>query len=130
MLVLIFLVLALLLVQAALPGHYLLKQVGPERQMGPRDDLPPPTPPLSRSRNALRNLQETLPIFLSLALLNVALGTTNWLALAGAATYLVARVIYLGCYMMGLSPWRSVSWTAALIGMALMAVPLLPRLLG
>ncbi|WDR05990.1 hypothetical protein PSQ90_00545 [Devosia rhodophyticola] len=40
MLLIIFLVLILALFQAFLPGKYLVDQVGPESQMGPRDNLP------------------------------------------------------------------------------------------
>ena len=53
MLLIIFLVLILLLVQVMLPGRYLTEQVGPEVQIGPRDDLPEPTRELARSRRAI-----------------------------------------------------------------------------
>ena len=128
MLLIIFLVLFLLLIQVALPGHYLTEQVGRDRQIGPRDDLPEPSQDLGRSRRALANLQETLPIFLTLALLSIMLGEQGWLSLAGAALFLVARSAHLYCYMRGLAPWRSVSFLASLLGNLLLAVPLLPHL--
>ncbi|SFZ81062.1 Uncharacterized conserved protein, MAPEG superfamily [Devosia enhydra] len=122
----IFLVLALAFIQAFLPGAYLAKQVGPEVQMGPRDKLPPPTPELSRAQNALRNLHETLPIFLTLAILSIVLGEAGWLTLLGAWIFLIGRIGHVICYLKGLSPWRSIAFTVAFLGLVLLALPLLP----
>ncbi|MBU1335712.1 MAG: MAPEG family protein [Alphaproteobacteria bacterium] len=128
MLVLIFLVLLLLLVQVSLPGRLLTEQVGVDAQVGPRDDLPEPSRDLARSRRALGNLQETLPVFLTLAILSIVLDEQGWLSLAGAGLFLVARVAHAYCYMKGLSPWRSISFLAALVGMLLMVIPLVPHI--
>jgi uncharacterized MAPEG superfamily protein len=127
-LMIIFLVLFLLLIQVALPGRYLTEQVGTETQIGPRDDLPEPSQDLGRSRRALANLQETLPIFLTLAILSILLGEQGWLSLAGGAIYFLARSAHAYCYMRGLVPWRSVSFIASLFGNLLLAIPLLPHL--
>ncbi|WP_354061002.1 MAPEG family protein [Devosia sp. 2618] len=129
-LLVIFLVLLLLLVQVFLPGRYLTEQVGNAAQMGPRDDLPEPSRNLARARRALGNLQETLPIFLTLAVLSIVLGEQSWLALIGAWLYLVARVSHVICYMKGLSPWRSVSFMAGLLGNLLMVIALVPHIWG
>ena len=128
MLLLILCVLLLLLVQVFMPGYYLTQQVGPKAQMGPRDDLPEPSQALGRSRRALSNLQETLPIFLVLAVLAIVLGEQGWLALAGGVVYLLGRVGHVLSYMAGLSPWRSVCFTVALLGLVLLALPLLPHI--
>lgn len=128
MLLLILLVLLLLLVQTGLPGRYLSQQVGNDAQMGPRDDLPEPTRELARSRRALANFQETLPIFLVLAVLSIVLGEQGWLSLVGGALYFVARIAHLYFYMKGLSPWRSIAYLVALIGTVLIAIPLLPHI--
>jgi uncharacterized MAPEG superfamily protein len=128
MLLLILLVLLLLLIQVVLPGNYLTKQVGTAAQMGPRDDLPEPTLDLARSRRALANLQETLPIFLTLAILSVVLGEQGWLSLVGGTLYLLGRVAHVICYMKGLSPWRSISFLIALVGCLLMALPLIAHI--
>jgi uncharacterized MAPEG superfamily protein len=127
-LIFIFLVLLLLLVQVSLPGRFLTEQVGADVQIGPRDDLPDPSRELARARRALGNLQETLPVFLSLAILSIVLGEQGWLSLAGAGLYFVARVAHAYCYMKGLSPWRSVSFLSALLGTLLMVIPLLPHI--
>jgi len=128
MLLLIFLVLLLLLVQAQLPGKYLTDQVGAHGQMGPRDNLPEPTTELARSRRALANLQETLPVFLTLAILSIVLGEQGWLSLVGGALYFLGRCAHVVCYMRALSPWRSVFFGVALIGVILMAIPLVPHI--
>lgn len=128
MLVLIFLVFILLLVQAFLPGKYLTEQIGPERQMGPRDDLPDPSRDLSRARRALANFQETLPIFLTLAILSIVFNEQGWLPLLGAGLYLVGRIGHVICYMKALSPWRSYCFLLGLIGNVMMAIPLVPHI--
>jgi uncharacterized MAPEG superfamily protein len=127
-LLIIFLVLLLLLVQVGLPGRYLSEQVGNDAQMGPRDDLPKPSRELARSRRALGNLQETLPIFLTLAVLSIVLDEQGWLSLAGGVLYVVARAAHVYCYMRGLSPWRSVSFLASLVGNVLLAIALVPHI--
>lgn len=128
MLPIILLVLVLLLVQVQLPGKYLVDQVGAAAQMGPRDNLPAPTRELARSRRALGNLLETLPIFLALGVLSIVYGEQGWLSLAGAGLYLLARVAHLVCYLRGLTPWRSVCYLLSLIGNAVMVIPLLPHI--
>ncbi|UXN69153.1 MAPEG family protein [Devosia neptuniae] len=128
MLLMIFLVLALLVVAVQLPGSYLTKQVGVAAQIGPRDDLPEPTQELGRSRRALANLQETLPIFLTLAVLSIIYNEQGWASLAGAGLYFLARAAHLYCYLKGLSPWRSVCFLAGLLGCLMMAVPLVPHI--
>ncbi|WP_332688584.1 MAPEG family protein [Devosia sp.] len=127
-LTIIFLVLFLLLVQVSLPGRFLTEQVGVDMQIGPRDDLPEPSRELARARRALGNLQETLPVFLTLAMLSIVLDEQGWLSMAGAGLYFVARVAHAYCYMKGLSPWRSVSFLSALLGMLLMVIPLVPHI--
>ena len=126
MLLIIFFVLLLVLVQAQIPGKLLTDQVGAKGQMGSRDDLPPPTPELARSRRALNNLHETLPIFLTLAVLSIVFQEQGWLSLVGAGLYLLGRVSHVICYMRSLSPWRSISFLVSVIGTLMIAIPLLP----
>jgi uncharacterized MAPEG superfamily protein len=128
MLLIIFLVLILLLVQVMLPGRYLTEQIGSKGQTGPRDDLPEPTRELARSRRALGNLQETLPVFLTLAILSIVLGEQGWKSLAGAGLYFLARTGHFICYMRGLSPWRSICFLIGLLGNVAMAIPLIPHI--
>jgi uncharacterized MAPEG superfamily protein len=128
MLLMIFLVLLLLLVQVFLPGKYLTDQIGPQGQMGPRDDLPEPSRDLGRARRALANLQETLPIFLTLAILCIVYNEQGWLPLLGAVVYLVSRIAHVICYMRAFAPWRSIFFLLGLIGNGIMAIALLPHI--
>ena len=128
MLLVIFLVLILLFVLTSLPGNLLVKQVGAKAQMGPRDDLPKPTPELARSRRALENLQETLPIFLVLAVLSIVLAEQGIVSLIGAWVYFIARVLHPVFYMRAMSPWRSISYLVGLIGLVALAAPLVPHI--
>lgn len=130
MLLVIFLVLLLLLVLVQLPGRFLIEQVGVAAQVGPRDDLPSPTRILARSRRALANFQETLPIFLVLAVLSLMFAEQSWLSLAGAWVYFVARCGHAWCYLKGLTPWRSVCFLLSLVGLVGLAVPLIPHIWG
>ena len=130
MLLVIFLVLILLFVQAFLPGKFLTDQIGPQGQMGPRDDLPEPSRELGRARRALANLQETLPIFLTLAVLSIVLGEQGWLSVAGAVVYLIGRIAHVICYMRALAPWRSMSFLVSLIGNVMITIPLIPHIWG
>ncbi|MEO3385156.1 MAPEG family protein [Mesorhizobium sp. CAU 1741] len=116
--------LLLLLGQAFYVGALLTRQVGPENQTGPRDNLPEPTVELGRARRAFANLQETLPIFLTIGLLIVIYDVGGWLVQAGGLLFLAGRVAHLYCYMNALSPWRSVAFMVSLLGMLLMAVAL------
>jgi uncharacterized MAPEG superfamily protein len=130
MLLIVLAGLLLLLVMSFVPGAYLTKQVGAERQMGPRDDLPEPTPELARARRAFANLQETLPIFLTLGVLSVVLGEEGWLSIGGGLIYLVARAAHPICYIKALSPARSIAYTVGMLGLVAMAVPVIGHLWG
>lgn len=121
--------LALLLVQAGLTGSLLTKQVGSENQIGARDSLPKPSIALGRARRALGNFQETLPIFLTIAVLIFVKGVDGWMVHLGGALYLAGRVAHLYCYMKALSPWRSLAYGVAMIGIALLLIALVPALL-
>src|SRR6187549_1879701 len=80
MVLLILLVLALFVVQTLLPNRFRERgAVGGGARLaealGPRDDLPPLTRVGGRAERALANMHEALPVFLTLALLNLILGT-------------------------------------------------------
>ena len=71
-----------------------------------------------RIRRAASNLQETLPIFITLMLL----GILQDVDLTSLGTYwLLLRVIYFGLYAAGIEKIRSVVWILALIVLITMA---------
>ena len=71
-----------------------------------------------RIRRAASNLQETLPIFITLMLL----GILQDVDLTSLGTYwLLLRVIFFGLYAAGIEKIRSVVWILALIVLIIMA---------
>ena len=129
MLLIIMLTLLLVFVQAGILAQFRINLVGFTTLLGPRDDLPESrSPQLGRAKRALDNLHETLPIALTLMLLSVILGELGTLSLAGAIIYLIARVLYVPCYILALSPWRSACFGISVLGLVLLALPILPHL--
>ncbi|MEO5806644.1 MAPEG family protein [Devosia sp.] len=125
-LLIIFLALILLYIQTLLPAFYLVAQVGVPAQMGAPDTLPEPTAKLLRSRNAARNMLETLPIFLTLAVLTLVLKVPGNVPVIGGVMYLVARIGHVVSHVNALSPWRSLSYFVSVAGLVVIAVPLVP----
>ncbi len=115
--------------QGSLIGSLLTKQIGSSDQMGARDDLPPPSVELGRARRAMTNLQETLPIFLTVGLLLIIHQIDWWLTHLGAVLYLAGRAAHLVCYMKALSPGRSMAFGAAMLGLFCMIGALVAGLL-
>jgi len=131
MVLLILLVLALFVLQTLLPNRFRERGAGGAgarmaEALGPRDDLPPLTRVGGRAARALANMQEALPVFLTLALLNLILGT-GALAVTGAAVFLVARILYVPAYLAGIVGVRTLIWAASLVGLVLMLIPILTR---
>lgn len=95
--------------------------------LGPRDVQPPETPASSRAARALVNLQEALPVFLTVALLHVVRGTGDDAA-PWAFGFLVARVLYVPAYLSGVPGVRSAVWSSSWVGLGGLIVSLvLPR---
>ncbi len=131
MVLVILLVLALFVLQTLLPNRFRERgAAGVESRLaealGPRDDLPPLTRIGGRAARALANMQEALPVFLTLALLNLILGT-GALAVTGATVFLVARILYVPAYLAGIVGVRTLVWVASLVGLILMLIPILTR---
>ena len=131
MVLLILLVLALFVLQTLLPNRFRERRASGgsmlAEALGPRDDQPPLTRTGGRAERALANMQEALPVFLTLALLNLILGTGD-LAVTGATVFLVARVLYVPAYLAGITGIRTLIWVASLVGLVLMLIPILARL--
>lgn len=123
------LVLALFVVQTLLAPTLQYLTAGPgvaDRlwvALGARDVQPPETPMSSRAARALANLQEALPVFLTVALLQVARGTGEHAA-GWAFAFLVARILYVPAYLSGVRGLRSVVWSSSWIGLGGMIVGL------
>jgi len=132
MVLVILLVLALFVLQTLIPGRFREPPAaGAESKLtenlGPRDHMRPLTVVGQRTTRALANLQESLPVFITLALLNVIIGPAPN-ALIGAWIYFAARVIYLPLYMAGIPVLRTLAWTAGWVGLIFMLLPVLDRI--
>jgi|TARA_B110000914_G_scaffold226414_1_gene251240 uncharacterized MAPEG superfamily protein len=93
-----------------------------EWMLSNREEVLDDSPVLIRSRKAYANLQETLPIFLALALLSMIKGidVTDM-----ACWWLVFRGVHGISYMAGATYMRTLSWfgaLGALIGMAVQII--------
>jgi uncharacterized MAPEG superfamily protein len=133
MVLIVLLVLALFVLQTLLPNRF--REPAPagaagklsESPLGPRDNPAPLTVVGGRAERALANMQEALPIFLALALLNLIVGTAAAMALTGGWVFLVARALYVPAYLSGVPVIRTLIWVASWVGMVLMLIPLLDR---
>lgn len=116
-------VLALYLVQLFTPALIRFSQIGLERYVGSRDDLPELPVTGQRASRALNNLKESLFLFLPLAILAIVMGHEN-AAMLGAQVFLVARIVYVVTYLLAV-PWlRSIMWIVGFAGLVMMAMPL------
>jgi len=133
MVLLVLLVLALFVMQTLLPGRF--REPAPDgvkgvvaENLGNRDHMRPLTVAGLRAARALANMQEALPVFLALALMNMIVTPANGLAVTGATVFLIARAIYVAFYVSGLAVVRTLVWVVGWVGLAMMIVPLLDRI--
>ena len=116
----------LLFIHIFVATRYKTAQYGRQWNVGARDEsLPEPNPVTGRLIRAQANFQETFPIAI-VALLGVVIAgkTSPWTALGGWI-WLGARVVYLPLYWAGIPVVRTIVWTIALIGLAIVIWPLL-----
>ncbi|HEV7609613.1 MAG TPA: MAPEG family protein [Steroidobacteraceae bacterium] len=133
MVLLVLLVLALFVMQTLLPGRF--RDPSPEgvkgvlaENLGNRDHMRPLTVIGQRAARALANMQEALPVFLALALMNMIVAPSAGLAVTGATVFLIARAAYVAVYLSGLAVVRTLLWVVAWVGLAMMIAPLLDRI--
>lgn len=133
MVLVILLVLALFVIQTLLPGRF-REPPAPgtpnklAENLGPRDHVRPLTVTGQRAARALANMQEALPVFLGLALMNLIIAPEASFAVTGAWVFLIARVVYVPLYLAGVPVVRTLAWVASWVGLILMLVPLLDRM--
>lgn len=86
-----------------------------------RDNPPSQSQLQQRTSRAATNLQESLLAFVALSILAI-IHEKDLTQVAGA--WLVLRVIYIPCYLLGVTYVRSIVWTASLACLIYMAVQL------
>ena len=132
MILAVLLVLALFVIQTLLPGRF-RDPVAPghpgklAENFGNRDHMRPLTLVGQRAARALANIQEAMPVFLGLALMNLIAGTAAAMATTGALIFLIARVIYVPLYLSGVNALRTLAWVVSWVGLIMMLIPLLER---
>lgn len=130
MVTVVLLVLALFVLQTLLPGRF-REAPAPGGQgklsgnLGNRDHMQPLTNTGERAARALGNMQEALPVFLALALMNLIVAPNAAQAITGAWIFLVARSVYLLLYVTGVPVARTIVWIVGWVGLAMMIAPLL-----
>ena len=118
--------LVLAIVQFLLPAGARNQQTGIEWNAGPRDTPPPPPSKLGgRLQRAQANLYESLPLFAAAVLIAHVAHREGTLTLAGAWLFLLARIVYLPLYALGVPVVRSLAWVASLLGLALVLFAIL-----
>ncbi|MEO8019193.1 MAG: MAPEG family protein [Pseudomonadota bacterium] len=133
MVLLVLLVLALFVMQTLLPGRFRepppdgIKGVVTEN-LGNRDHVRPLTVVGQRATRALANMQEALPVFLALALMNMIVAPSAGLAVTGATVFFVARAVYVVVYLSGLAVVRTLVWIVGWVGLGLMIAPLIDKI--
>ncbi len=116
----------LLFVYIMVEGQSATRERGLDWNAGPRDGNAKPLGPIAgRASRALRNFQETYPAFIALALALTVSGRTGGLGEVGTWTWLVARIVYLPLYLLGIPYLRSLCWTVSILGLILMLVRLI-----
>ncbi len=131
MLTLILLVLGLYVVQIYLVSILCFSESGLSNGemvtvgMGSRDDTPSLTVRGSRAERALNNLKESLPIFITLAILAIMLEKDSGLAVTSATVFFIARVVYVPLYVKGVPFLRSGAWVVGFLSLFVMAFSLI-----
>jgi len=133
MVALVLLVLALFVLQTLLPGRFREAPAPGQpgklaENLGNRDHMRPLTVVGERATRALANMQEALPVFLGLALMNMIVTPNAPQATTGALVFLVARALYVAIYIAGVPVVRTLVWAAGWVGLVLMLMPLLDRI--
>lgn len=90
-----------------------------------RDEAPPEGHILGRAERALKNFQETWPVFIVLALIGHLAMPNEPLMFWGAIVWFAARIAYLPLYVFGVFMIRSLVWNVSLIGLIIMGWPVL-----
>jgi len=114
------------LVHIILAGHVRTKELGMSWNVSARDgELPPLSLLAGRLARAQANFFETFPLFAAAILIVAVTQSYNAFSHWGALIYLVARIIYLPLYALGIPKIRTVVWLISIVGLSLILLPIL-----
>lgn len=116
----------LLIVQMFLASIPTTMELGGDYQAGPRDERRVAKGRFAgRASRAFRNLLETYPAFVALALALTVTGRGGGYAATAAIVWMVARVLYAPLYLVDIPYARSIAWFVSLLALIAMLVKLL-----
>jgi uncharacterized MAPEG superfamily protein len=111
--------------------HIVVSTIATTHQYGSKWNLSArdaPMPPLEvipgRLQRALHNFLETFPLFAVAVLIADATNRHGWMAIWGSQLYFYARVLYLPIYAAGIPVVRTLVWTVATLGIAMVLLAL------
>jgi uncharacterized MAPEG superfamily protein len=100
------------------------EQVGLDRLIGNRDDMPKIAAWAGRAERAHRNMLENLVLFAALVLVATATRQSNAMTVFGAHLFFWGRLAYAVIYLAGI-PWaRTASWAVSIAGLVLIFLQL------
>ena len=111
----------LLLVHIFLQAYLATRELGRSWNAGPRDGGEAPKSVYAgRAMRASANFRETYPAFLALMLLGDFAPNNIMLTVAGGSIWVVARIIYIPLYLLGIPYIRSIVWLVSIFGLVIM----------
>ncbi len=113
----------LLFAYVMIQGQTATRDRGLDWNAGPRDGEQKPLGEMAgRAERALKNFQETYPVFVALALGLAVTDRTGGLGVIGAWCWFGARIAYIPLYLFGIKYVRSLCWTVSILGLLLMLI--------
>jgi uncharacterized MAPEG superfamily protein len=102
------------------------RQYGSKWNIGARDgEMPPLSAMAGRLGRAQANLFETLPLFLGAVLIGHLAGRHTPMTALGAQIYFWSRLVYVPLYAFGTPVVRSLTWIVSIVGLGMVAGPIL-----
>jgi len=122
---LLVLAIVIFIVQVMVQGLFSNLEHKPKELLGPRDQLSDGKL-AARAKRANQNMIEALLMFAPLMLAAIALDRTNEMTALGGWLFVIGRAVYAPLYWFGVPVLRTLAWVAALAGIVLILLQILP----